>query len=161
MLAIALQQYLFFFKIILSQFIYLDGDLCKVCGGGENRFFQCISGDLVIGWPLASYGDLDLAGYLVFGGGEPRNLGEIDLLLGDIELRLKILLRIYPILCQGQLTVKGSSNRMLPRFQEPILGQVTLRFLESRNRLPSTTLDRNIKKKIFKETGKIIYLQQT
>ena len=23
---------------------------------------------------------------------------------------------------QGQLTVKGSSNRMLPRFQEPILG---------------------------------------
>ena len=30
----------------------------------------------------------------------------------------------------GQLTVKGSSNRMLPRFQEPILDR--LRFLESR-----------------------------
>ena len=25
---------------------------------------------------------------------------------------------------QGQLTVKGSSNRMLPRFQEPILGSI-------------------------------------
>ena len=26
------------------------------------------------------------------------------------------------IIGQGQLTVKGSLNRMLPRFQEPILG---------------------------------------
>ena len=26
------------------------------------------------------------------------------------------------ILGQGQLTVKGSSNRILPRFKEPILG---------------------------------------
>ena len=26
------------------------------------------------------------------------------------------------ILFQGQLTVKGSSKRMIPRFQEPILG---------------------------------------
>ena len=30
----------------------------------------------------------------------------------------------------GQLSVKGSSNRMLPQFQEPILGR--LRFLELR-----------------------------
>ena len=36
---------------------------------------------------------------------------------------------------QGLLTVKGSSNRMLPRFKEPILGYVTLRFLESRKHL--------------------------
>ena len=32
---------------------------------------------------------------------------------------------------QGQLTVKGSSKRMLPQFKEPILGQVRLRFNHS------------------------------
>ena len=34
----------------------------------------------------------------------------------------KVFLKGIKKLGQGQLTVKGSSNRMLPQFQEPILG---------------------------------------
>ena len=33
-----------------------------------------------------------------------------------------VLVDLLLILGQGQLTVKGTSNRMLPRFLEPILG---------------------------------------
>ena len=47
---------------------------------------------------------------------------------------------------QGQLTVKGSSKRMIPRFQEPISGyKVKVSRIEeaydSMNLLPSTALD--------------------
>ena len=51
---------------------------------------------------------------------------------------------IPQIMGQGQLTVKGSSNRMLPRFQEPILGQVRLSFLESRKHSIRGTLYRQL-----------------
>ena len=46
---------------------------------------------------------------------------------------------------KGQLTVKGSSNRMLPQFQEPILGYVRLESRKhSMNLLPSTAFDTKI-----------------
>ena len=49
---------------------------------------------------------------------------------------------------QGQLTVKDSSNRMLPRFQEPRLGYAKVPRIEeaigSKNLLPSTALDPSV-----------------
>ena len=49
---------------------------------------------------------------------------------------------------QVQLTLKGSSNRKYPQFEEPILGNVKVprieSFLDSRNLSPSTAFDPDI-----------------
>ena len=73
-------------------------------------------------------------GILMMNMGGPRNSEEVNGFLNNLFadrdiIRLPWQVTTFLLIFirlknsgQGQLTVKGSSNRMLPRYQEPILG---------------------------------------